>query len=29
VTPAEYVTAFITEHGVFAPDEIADLRAIG
>jgi methylthioribose-1-phosphate isomerase len=29
VTPAAYVTAFITEHGVFAPDEIADLRAIG
>jgi methylthioribose-1-phosphate isomerase len=26
VTPAEYVTAFITEHGVFAPDEIAGLR---
>ena len=27
VTPAEYVTAFITEQGVLLPDEIANLRS--
>jgi methylthioribose-1-phosphate isomerase len=28
VTAAEYVTAFITEHGVFSPGEIAVLRSL-